>query len=88
MGSMRETSAGKPPESITPYTRFDSNSEAQCFFLSVDAVLAAPQFAACGSDGEVEAVAVKEFAELVGGLGVPDLLDSEQKGTFSGGIFS
>ena len=59
-------------------------AQAQRLFFAVDAVLAAPELAAGRRDDQVQAIAIKQLALLVGRFGVLDFLDRQDLGVFSG----
>jgi hypothetical protein len=58
--------------------------QAQRRFFTIDAVLAVSEFAAGRRDDQVQAIAIKQLALLVGRSGVLDFLDRQQLGVFSG----
>ena len=67
-GGIVELAGVRPSSRASANPIFGIRAEAQGLFLAVDAVLAAPELAAGRGDEQVQAVAIKELALLVGRL--------------------
>ena len=80
--SSLRASAHRSRASASP--TFGYGPEAERLLFAVDAVLAAPELAAGRRDDQVQAIAIKQLALLVGRLGVLDFLDRQHLGVFSG----
>lgn len=66
---------------------FGKRAEAECFFLTIDAVLAPPQLATRRGDEQVQTVTVVELVRLVSRLRVADFLNRKHLGVSLGRVF-